>query len=151
MQRGAPGSCESVIASSASRPPPSPSTPGAFAEAAKTPSVQAIAAGLRNELGPDRTIVLGVDRLDYTKGIDVRLRAFETLLATHQANDSRLCPDRGAFTRGSQRLLGDALQDRADRWSDQWRPSPARAHPGSLPVPEPAIRKTWSRTTRWRT
>ena len=60
---------------------------GRFAEAAKTPSVQAIAAGLRNELGPDRTIVLGVDRLDYTKGIDVRLRAFETLLASHQAND----------------------------------------------------------------
>ncbi len=60
---------------------------GRFAEAAKSPSVQAIAAGLRNELGPDRTIVLGVDRLDYTKGIDVRLRAFETLLESHQAND----------------------------------------------------------------
>ncbi len=58
-----------------------------FVEAAGSPSVQAIAASLRNELGQDRTIVLGVDRLDYTKGIDVRLRAFETLLESHQAND----------------------------------------------------------------
>ncbi|MDQ4119296.1 MAG: trehalose-6-phosphate synthase [Actinomycetota bacterium] len=38
------------------------------------------AAELRRELGNPRRIVLGVDRLDYTKGIDVRLRAFHELL-----------------------------------------------------------------------
>ena len=38
------------------------------------------AAELRQELGNPRRIVLGVDRLDYTKGIDVRLRAFHELL-----------------------------------------------------------------------
>ena len=36
---------------------------------------------LRSRLG-DRKIVLGVDRLDYTKGIDIRLAAFGDLLAT---------------------------------------------------------------------
>jgi trehalose 6-phosphate synthase len=35
---------------------------------------------LREELGNPEHILLGVDRLDYTKGIDIRLRAFETLL-----------------------------------------------------------------------
>jgi trehalose 6-phosphate synthase len=36
---------------------------------------------IRSDLGDPRRVVLGVDRLDYTKGIDVRLRAFEELLA----------------------------------------------------------------------
>ncbi|HEX7322555.1 MAG TPA: trehalose-6-phosphate synthase [Mycobacterium sp.] len=36
---------------------------------------------IRAELGNPRTILLGVDRLDYTKGIDVRIKAFSELLA----------------------------------------------------------------------
>ena len=36
---------------------------------------------IRAELGDPRKILLGVDRLDYTKGIDVRLKAFSELLA----------------------------------------------------------------------
>jgi len=35
---------------------------------------------IRAELGNPRKILLGVDRLDYTKGIDVRLKAFSELL-----------------------------------------------------------------------
>ncbi|MGH3772838.1 MAG: alpha,alpha-trehalose-phosphate synthase (UDP-forming) [Pseudonocardiaceae bacterium] len=42
------------------------------------------AAKIRDELGNPRTIVLGVDRLDYTKGIDVRLRALEELYAENR-------------------------------------------------------------------
>nr|WP_222132501.1 trehalose-6-phosphate synthase [Pseudonocardia sp. C8] len=38
------------------------------------------AAQVREELGNPSKIILGVDRLDYTKGIDVRLRAFHELL-----------------------------------------------------------------------
>ena len=38
------------------------------------------AAQVRRELGNPTKIILGVDRLDYTKGIDVRLRAFHELL-----------------------------------------------------------------------
>ncbi|MBU3749887.1 MAG: trehalose-6-phosphate synthase [Mycobacterium sp.] len=36
---------------------------------------------IRAELGSPRKLLLGVDRLDYTKGIDVRLKAFAELLA----------------------------------------------------------------------
>lgn len=49
-------------------------------ELARTPEVEKRAAQIREELGSPRKIVLGVDRLDYTKGIDVRLRAFHELL-----------------------------------------------------------------------
>ncbi len=48
---------------------------------AATPAVHDAARRIRADLGRPRRIILGVDRLDYTKGIDVRLRAFEELLA----------------------------------------------------------------------
>lgn len=41
---------------------------------------------IRAELGNPRKIMLGVDRLDYTKGIDVRLKAFSDLLADKRAD-----------------------------------------------------------------
>jgi trehalose 6-phosphate synthase len=46
----------------------------------RSPEVVARAAEIRKELGGPDKIVLGVDRLDYTKGIGVRLSAFEELL-----------------------------------------------------------------------
>jgi trehalose 6-phosphate synthase len=52
----------------------------AFDELASSPEVLARAAEIREELGRPDKIVLGVDRLDYTKGIGVRLSAFEELL-----------------------------------------------------------------------
>ncbi len=60
-----------------------------YATLATSPSVRARAEVLRSELGENRRVLLGVDRLDYTKGIDVRLRAFDTLLERHpdHAND----------------------------------------------------------------
>ncbi|WP_051343232.1 alpha,alpha-trehalose-phosphate synthase (UDP-forming) [Pseudonocardia spinosispora] len=48
---------------------------------ARSPEVQARAAKIREDLGNPKRIVLGVDRLDYTKGISARLRAFHELLA----------------------------------------------------------------------
>jgi trehalose 6-phosphate synthase len=39
---------------------------------------------IRARIGPRRKMLLGVDRLDYTKGIDARLRAFEELLRTRK-------------------------------------------------------------------
>jgi len=47
---------------------------------ARTPEVQARAREIRESLGPDRTLFLGVDRLDYTKGIVHRLKAYGELL-----------------------------------------------------------------------
>jgi trehalose 6-phosphate synthase len=52
----------------------------AFDELARSPEVLARAAEIRKELGDPEKIILGVDRLDYTKGIGVRLQAFEELL-----------------------------------------------------------------------
>ena len=46
---------------------------------------------LRQRIGPERKILLGVDRLDYTKGIDVRLRAFEDVLARGRFTTSQVC------------------------------------------------------------
>lgn len=53
----------------------------AYADLAASPSVQQRAAQLRADLGHPRTLLLGVDRLDYTKGIDVRVRAVGELMA----------------------------------------------------------------------
>ena len=47
---------------------------------------------LRARLGQPHVVLLGVDRLDYTKGIDVRLRAFKELL-----RDGRLHPSQVAM------------------------------------------------------
>jgi len=49
-----------------------------FERVARSADVVREAASLRERLGSHRTILLGVDRLDYTKGIAVRLKAIET-------------------------------------------------------------------------
>lgn len=51
-----------------------------FEEMARSDSVVARAAELREALGNPRKVFLGVDRLDYTKGIYARLRAFAELM-----------------------------------------------------------------------
>lgn len=52
-----------------------------YVELAQRPEIRARAAEIRAELGNPRKILLGVDRLDYTKGIRHRLKAFGELLA----------------------------------------------------------------------
>jgi trehalose 6-phosphate synthase len=47
---------------------------------ASSPLTQARSADVRRNLGNPTTVLLGVDRLDYTKGIDLRLRAFQEML-----------------------------------------------------------------------
>ncbi len=51
-----------------------------FEKLAASESTQTMVQQIRNDLGNPEVILLGADRLDYTKGINVRLRAFETLL-----------------------------------------------------------------------
>ena len=51
---------------------------GRFERLARSAAVQAHAESLRRRLGPDRTVMLAVDRLDYTKGIGHRLKALTT-------------------------------------------------------------------------
>ncbi len=55
---------------------------------ARDKAVRQRARQIRAELGNPRKILLGVDRLDYTKGIDVRLTAFSELLEQNRADRS---------------------------------------------------------------
>ena len=58
-----------------------------FDRLARSPQVRQRARELRHELGDAECIILGVDRLDYTKGIDLRLKAFAGLL--EQSDEQR--------------------------------------------------------------
>lgn len=53
---------------------------------AATPEVQERAKQIRRDLGNPKTVLLGVDRLDYTKGIRHRLKAFSELLEEGRLN-----------------------------------------------------------------
>src|SRR5271166_5140658 len=57
----------------------------ALDHAARNRNIRRRAREIRAEVGNPRKILLGVDRLDYTKGIDVRLNAFSELLAEGRA------------------------------------------------------------------
>ena len=54
---------------------------GSFDALARTPATDGRVAEVRFELGAPRKVLLGVDRLDYTKGITHRLKAYGELLA----------------------------------------------------------------------
>jgi trehalose 6-phosphate synthase len=53
---------------------------------ARKKETQARARQIREDLGNPKRILLGVDRLDYTKGIDVRIRALYELIADGRVN-----------------------------------------------------------------
>jgi trehalose 6-phosphate synthase len=61
-----------------------------FDEIARRPETAAHATEFRHRLGDPHMVLLGVDRLDYTKGIDVRLEAYQTLLRDGEL-DARRC------------------------------------------------------------
>jgi trehalose 6-phosphate synthase/phosphatase len=52
-----------------------------YEELARRPEIQARARQIREDLGNPKKIMLGVDRLDYTKGIGHRIKAYGELLA----------------------------------------------------------------------
>ncbi|TSI12549.1 trehalose-6-phosphate synthase [Brevibacterium aurantiacum] len=52
----------------------------AIHEVAEAEETQELARQMRVELGDPRTLIVGIDRLDYTKGILHRLRAYQELL-----------------------------------------------------------------------
>ena len=58
----------------------------ALDQQSRSRAIRQRAKDIRGELGNPRKILLGVDRLDYTKGIDVRLKAFSELLDEDRAN-----------------------------------------------------------------
>ena len=63
-----------------------------FHDLAASPEAAERAAEIRNDLGDPKTIFLGVDRLDYTKGLLVRIRAFGELI-----DEGKIDPDEAVF------------------------------------------------------
>ncbi len=61
---------------------------GEIDAAAKSKAIRKRAREIRKELGNPKTILLGADRLDYTKGIDVRLKALAELLEENRLDPS---------------------------------------------------------------
>ncbi|TAL45701.1 MAG: trehalose-6-phosphate synthase [Salinibacterium sp.] len=57
-----------------------------YEKLARDPRIQKRALEIREGLGNPKTIMLGVDRLDYTKGIGHRLKAYGELLAEGRIN-----------------------------------------------------------------
>lgn len=60
-------------------------------ELSKDPQIVARAHQIRAELGNPETVLLGVDRLDYTKGIRHRLKAYGELLAEGDIRVGQAC------------------------------------------------------------
>lgn len=112
--------------------------PNPWAEQA--PSVSSCRESVRQELGisPDALIGLGVDRIDYTKGIEERLLAAESLLEQHPELRGRFvfvqlgAPSRTVIPR--YRTLNESLESLAARinlrfGNDHYKPIVfARAH-----------------------
>lgn len=63
-----------------------------YAELAGQPEIQQRAKQIRADVGDPEVLLLGVDRLDYTKGIDVRIQAVTELML-----DGDLDPEHTAF------------------------------------------------------
>lgn len=61
-----------------------------YRAAAKDPEIRARARQIRADLGNPETIMLGVDRLDYTKGIRHRLDAYGELLQEGRVNPEKV-------------------------------------------------------------
>lgn len=76
--------------------------------AAKEAAIVARAVELRQELGNPDKILLGVDRLDYTKGIDLRLEAIKELL-----DEGRLDAERTVMVQ-----LATPSRERVQRYID---------------------------------
>ena len=62
-----------------------------LARLATDPEIRARAAEIREELGNPETVLLGVDRLDYTKGIRHRIKAFGELLEDGHLTVGQAC------------------------------------------------------------
>ena len=122
------------------------------------PHARGAGAGRRDPRGagrPASTLLLGVDRLDYTKGIDVRLRAFEELLEDGVvARRRRVDADRHAEPR-ARRALPAGCAPRSSRpsgGSTASTPASGTSRCTTCTSRCPATswrRSTWPRTSCW--
>ena len=134
---GAGSAWTSTGARSGPAPSRSPSTSTRWSALIATPAVQSRADEVRMELGQPKTLILGVDRLDYTKGIQQRLRAYHELLAEGRLQHAR---DGAGAGRHPEPGAGGALRPPAGDGRAGGRPHQRRVQPGrragrALPAP----------------
>jgi len=79
---------------------------------ASKPETRRRAEEIRSRVGTNRRILLSVDRLDYTKGIVARLKAFEDLLASGKASVNNCVLLQVAVP--SRETVSDYAESRAD-------------------------------------
>lgn len=77
----------------------------ALADLARRPETAERARQIRQELGSPDLVILGVDRLDYTKGLLHRMRAYGELLA-----EGRLAPPRAVLVQVASPSRGEVEQ-----------------------------------------
>ena len=97
---------------------------------ARNRAIRQRAKEIRAELGNPRKMLLGVDRLDYTKGINVRLRG---LLGAARRGSGRSGGDRARPTRHSQPGTRRELQGDAGGHRTPGRPHQRRVRQGGAP------------------
>ena len=106
-------------------------------------------------LGLEAEIIgLGVDRLDYTKGIPERLDALDPLVhaAARPARPPDVRADRRAVAVGAGKLRGDRSGDRSARRRHQPAACACTAcRSPALPHGARSTVRAWSRSTAWRT
>ena len=109
----------------------------------RCPRPRARAREPRERSARPAAILLGVDRLDYTKGIDVRLQAFRELLAERRDDGGRdgARAGRDAEPRARDHLPPAARARRARRRAHQRRVRAPRPPGDPLPAPQPSARR----------
>ncbi|MCW5754554.1 MAG: trehalose-6-phosphate synthase [Phycisphaeraceae bacterium] len=105
---------------------------GAFEGHGQSERTLKSAARLRERMSSRRTILLGVDRLDYTKGIEARLRAFEMLLRSRAMSAKECVLVQIAVP--SREHLPDYAQTRTQVEQAVGRINGEFAEPGLIPV-----------------
>ncbi len=86
-----------------------------YDQGARTDKVSDHARDLRARLGAPHVVLLGVDRLDYTKGIDVRLRALKELLDEGTVSPSQVTMVQVAQPSRDDVEAYNTLRDEVDR------------------------------------
>ena len=92
---------------------------------------------------------LGIDRLDYTKGIIARLRAFSELIEDGELDveDGGLRPGGDAVAGAGRAVPHPARRHRPAGRPDQRRPRPDRPPRDQLPALRPTPARRWPRST----
>ena len=121
---------------------------GRFDELARSPWVRARAAEIRSDLGDPEVLLLGVDRLDYTKGIRHRVKAVGELFAERRLEVPGQPSSRWPAPAGRTSGPTSSCARRSSSWSAGSTASTAGSgHSPSITCTTPTRRRRWRPST----